>query len=399
MALKLSIMHSAAPYSMEQSNSYKQPVTLNLALESTQRTAQPRALSSLALGKAATTTKIEEARAPGPVEMGEKGEAMGRAPLSEHNSGAGFSGPPSAANQNILAARVLGSREFCGVGAEEYQKGSLPSQRPQQECVSQKEGNDGAPSLGQQHAVALFREGWAAGSDVPPGSGVSEEEYRNAKKGQDGGDLRIARGENRHFIPESPIKGASTRTAADDSNDATKQQAPWNEASYGVTESCRSAVELQVAQGVTDTVVGGTGNGEGQDVDDDLARVLEESRLEAKWQASLKAAEEKKEEDMLARVMEESRREQERRDSEHLELQKVRGSVVLCDTEHLYLMCFWLWSVCVRIVSLIFYMCLWARMRAGFVFIFCFVWGRKVLAIGSTASDPAIIYFQYSLLS
>lgn len=66
----------------------------------------------------------------------------------------------------------------------------------------------------------------------------------------------------------------------------------------------------------------GGGDGREVEVDEDLARVLEQSRLEAEAQVSLRA---EGEEEMMARVMEESRQEQERRNMEHLELQRVRG--------------------------------------------------------------------------
>ena len=59
----------------------------------------------------------------------------------------------------------------------------------------------------------------------------------------------------------------------------------------------------------------------GVEVDEDLARVLEQSRLEAEEQVSLRA---EGEEGMMARAMEESRQEQERRNMEQLELQRVR---------------------------------------------------------------------------
>ena len=79
---------------------------------------------------------------------------------------------------------------------------------------------------------------------------------------------------------------------------------------------------------VGDNVVGG---GDGREVeveaevDEDLARVLEQSRLEAEGQGSLRA---EREEEVMARVMEESRQEQERRNMEQLEFQRVRGETM-----------------------------------------------------------------------
>lgn len=66
----------------------------------------------------------------------------------------------------------------------------------------------------------------------------------------------------------------------------------------------------------------GAGSGEGEGGDEEMARVLEQSRLEEE-RAKLAKVREEEEEEMVARVMEESRLEQERRDEEQLEFRRV----------------------------------------------------------------------------
>ena len=84
----------------------------------------------------------------------------------------------------------------------------------------------------------------------------------------------------------------------------------------------------------------GSGGAEVDDSDEELARVLEKSRMLAEQEASLRRERERvgDEEDVMARVLEESRKAQEEMDLEYRELQKVgnapcqrqtQGSVVV----------------------------------------------------------------------
>lgn len=88
----------------------------------------------------------------------------------------------------------------------------------------------------------------------------------------------------------------------------------------------------------------------GQQQQDELAWVLEQSRLEAELEKSRQAVAEEGEEEMLARVLEESRREQEKKNAEELELQRVSK----------------------RSAALI-----WHRWQYCFVFLLCFLLERR----------------------
>lgn len=149
-------------------------------------------------------------------------------------------------------------------------------------------GEVAAPRLLQQQAGAA-----ATATTSALGSSAAPEEEEGEDEDEATRELRIALEEEIQFYG---TKGASNPTAAHTSN---------SNGSMAAAAAARNAEDI------------------GQQQQDELAWVLEQSRLEAELQQSRQAVADEGEEEMLARVLEESRREQEKRNAEQLELQRV----------------------------------------------------------------------------
>ena len=153
-------------------------------------------------------------------------------------------------------------------------------------------------------------------------------EEEEEEEDEDERDLRVAlEEEKRYFDGLNGGNGALDASIGHSPNGVRAQPAKVGagDPDTGVPQTgelLAPAARVGTEANVDDNAGGGdVGDDE---VDEELARVLEQSRLEAEEQMSLRTEEEEGEEEMMARVMEESRQEQERRNMEQLELQRVR---------------------------------------------------------------------------
>lgn len=341
LALKLSVMDAAPPHAVDHSTHRELLATPTMAAEPSASTSPGFAVDDLAHAAGRADTEVGAGTTGGSNDGADLRRRIGGGmsqippePAETRDAKYNYSSPQPYAVSSVTITGD-GRATECGGGAVADSAGASALQ-PRHAAFARQastnfplgSGRPGASGEGELAAAAGdelgTRGGYTATNMQKPLEVVENVEDKDER------DLRLAMEEEARYY--SLVGETAAATAAGESRDVAAPARPGDNhllpvaADVSASVSYLPPVELQLseagnsglARGMVDS--GGAGK---QDADDDLARVLEQSRLEAERHASQAAGDGGGDE--MARAMEESRREQERTDmEEQLEFQRVR---------------------------------------------------------------------------
>lgn len=230
----------------------------------------------------------------------------------------------SHVGREVLAASVADATVMAHGGANGagWSRGASVAQPPLQTFSNEKtvvRATVATEELYPGDGGGGSQQGYAPAAATPEPEELEDEAAR---------ELRLAMEEETRYYQESDVRAPAVVESEDgdernherflDGPEMSATAMGGNPEGHTLPEQA----ELQPAESAGGAVEGRE-SGEGEGDDGELARVLEEARLEQEH-ARLGRGREEEEEEMLARVMEESRLEQERRDEEQMEFRRVR---------------------------------------------------------------------------
>lgn len=302
LALKLSIMDAPTPYAVKQNKPPAQPDP------PPEPPARVPPTSSLAM-EASPPASSEPSEVVGSGVTGDPDAAGGVWPAQEGKSLA-----TPAADARVVA-HAGGVKDTGWSGSEGASAAQPLVAQPRLQGLSDDIAVEETASTEERYqgdGVVNSQQGQAAAA-MPDPEEVEDEAAR---------ELRLALEEETRYY-ESGVHA----TADDDGGErsgALLLNGPDGAATAvtGRAEGYSLAEHLHPSGAAGDASAEGAVSGEGEGGDEELVRVLEQSRVEEE-RAKLAKAREEEEEEMVARVMEESRLEQQRRDEEQLDFRRV----------------------------------------------------------------------------